>query len=383
MTVWNRLHEDRAVRESLSIAISEIKRNQEKAEPTNPLECPTKLSAPRRPNEFLRSEAHKRRLKQRQDYENEQQPVFRPKILAKSAIIARTSGRCAESVIQRLYSVRSNRSESFSDATEASKAELEKNRAFLARQETYRDAKKMHETIRSRLADKECSFAPRVSTRSEIISSTARAGESARQFFERLAVHDSERRKSTIMKHAEDANRCCRFVPKINPLSDALAVCLRGDSGEPVHMRLFKQARRITPTSTVSEGSLNVDMDRTSSAREARKSKCYSHIRPRYDMRNPSEVLRAVDRARREREIKSQLKKDQDELREMEECTFQPNVEKRTPRPASPVLVPGIDKFMTLRKRASESPQPERRRSASLLTIPMPFVFGSHSHASL
>lgn len=388
MTVWSRLYEEHAIRESLSSAIREIKRNQEESESLYLLRDGTcgRCQA-REPNEILRDQGLKRKNQHRQDYEREQKPAFHPKILPKSAELAKSSGRCTEPVIHRLYTSRSVHSENVSDGVQSAVgADAVSNQQFLARQEVYRAKKKNHDGIRHRLAYKDCSFTPRISLKSQILSSRACGGESAREFVHRLAINDVVKRRQREKAKSIEEHRRCRFSPQIDPLSDALAVCLRAEASEPVHLRLYKnQTKSHSTESCASIGEL-------APTPRVKRMTAYSHIRSHYDMRNPSETLASLDRERRERELKRELVRDQEAIRELEECTFQPNLEKRKTKVfpsastcSSAVLIPGIDKFRTLRQRAAETPsRVERPRSASsLLTIPTPFVFRSRSHASL
>jgi hypothetical protein len=365
------------------IAMNEIKQTREEIEACKMLEeGDIKRSLARDPDEFRRDQGIQRKHRQLVEYENQQQPAFQPKILPKSDMLARNSGRCAEPVSNRLYTVRSVNSESLTDSTESTQKASIKTRAFLHRQEAYRTARKQHDDIRLRLAYKDCSFTPRLSPKSELISSRYRGAESTSKFIKRLAYDDVMKRRETDENRQRLEKNLNRFVPRIDPLSDALALCLREDGDQPAHVRLFARRRAHEKSDT---GSIVTEVDSKIPMKERRKSSAYSHVRSRYDMRNPGESLAAIDRARRERDLRHEIHRNQEDLREMEACTFQPNTSKgRIRLRDSTVLIPGLDRFLTLRQRPLEKDIGERPKSAgSLLTVPNPFMFRSRSHVSL
>jgi hypothetical protein len=171
----------------------------------------------------------------------------------------------------------------------------------------------------------------------------------------------------------------CKFVPEIDGFSDALASMRRSTDDRDVHERLSRPRAKSSSRSTVS---VSVDLEHSTITPARRKSTSYSHVKSNYSLKNPDITLAVIETARRRKDAERKFVLQQREARELEECTFQPNVNKQPNSRSRPILVPGLGKFLDNQNRARRQSIKMRAlreyddsEHEGIITIPSPFSF--------
>ena len=384
MTVWEKLYKDRESKDGVVRVMQDLKNQIEESNVTQ-LQSTTKklLSQSKKPSEFYLQQAAMRREARLSTYLKASTPAFRPRILRSSRKIASARPDSRQEVFERLYSARlseSTRQPEFDATKNMRPPTIDRNElSFLERQRIDADTRKWKGHIRSELLQRRCSFTPRLSTKSENIA--VNRGRDA-DIVRRLAVDDIRARNENHAQRVMDADPQCRFVPEINSYSDAIASMKRVSENCSVHEKLYFQRTpshmNKAPRSEIAE--LVPKPQRPKSA--------YNHVRSHYNLRDPDLTLVVIDNARREREeIRTELLRNREE-RELSECTFQPKVNKYRGDRGGPILVAGLDKFVTSRdqgRRMSEIGRVPSFREydspthAGVLTIPQPFTLSGIS----
>ena len=411
MEIWERLYRDRERADRTFSAISELRSVQQELEAKRLSKVVQNLcSSSRAPIEEHRMNGEIRKLRRRGEYERVSTPTFRPRILAESARSASACGRTHVPVTERLYRagpVKGSGSTTESLTTTRVIGDLG---AFLERQDVYSEAKSLHGSIRERMEYINCPFTPTIAARSERLVTSARGCGTASDFVRRLAIDEPQRR---LAKHAESLrNRSNEFHyrPHIDSFSDAIASYKRSLDPAPVHERLYR-ATHATLSKTIGSGGKDTaapaDVSRpatTASSAHPRVSKRYAHVRPQYNMRDPRMMQASIDRARRDKAQRIEQHKREVLHRELEECTFQPNADRREAlrdvsnsgrtrvRSPRPVPISGLDKFLDMQRKArmrdeySRAPAFREYESPSTasgcITVPSPFTFATRPNTA-
>ena len=386
MTVWEKLYRDRQIKDNLTRTLQELNERVEEAKAIE-LQRATQaiLSRSKKPSTSSRDLESTRRSNLRRLQCTNTKPTFQPVILPSSArMVSNRLG--AKSVFERLYSFRGRdlSNEHSIDTPRAAVAEraVSQTTAFMERQRMYLESRKSKETILARMIYDECSFTPRISSKSEELALHRRRDQDV---VKRLAVEDVRSRQTnheTLVMLAEPE---CRFVPEINNLSDAIATMNRVLDQTPVHERLYT----LQGKSSSGGDSSDNETENVRNTASARPRSAFSHIKSHYNLRNPDLTLAAIDTARRHKEsAREQASRERSE-KELAECTFQPRVNRsKRSNEFGPVLVPGLDKFIANQhygRRLSESGKLIGLREYGssghdgTITVPLPFMLSGTS----
>lgn len=386
MTVWNRLYKEREVRDTLAETIQSLKARVEESCTFDPcIDGEAARLTPRDPKRALLCRGQSRRVEKLREYESSSIPEFRPHVLNRSAALVRNIRMDGRTVFDRLYSQAKCSSLSSSRTANATSESTTRffgsPTEFLSRQDEYRQAKARRDDIRRKMEYKECSFTPRISSRSEELAAQTRPSTDVTY---RLAVDDLHRRVNLAEERIRQADAACPFVPQIDSFSDAIATIRKVFDNDPVHERLFRPSRMHARSSG---SSFSQDPQSAPSTARRRKKSAYSYVKSNYDLRNPALTQSVIDRARREKEYKIQCVRDEREMQEIAECSFQPNINQTRGYVPEAVLIPGLDRFLRSQERArhlTEQNRPVVLRDFDAvsdhdgrITIPEPFSFAT------
>lgn len=297
------------------------------------------------------------------------QPKFQPSILTHSETIAQKSGRVERPVFQRLYP-RPNTGRLEESKTIRPQSSSSSVSAFLERQEAYAKVRHLKRRIREKIEYQDCFFQPQLTARSMVLG--------ARVADNHSACGRTARSSAREPPDWYSLNEECTFAPRIDPLSDALASqSLPRIIAGTVFERLHGGSPHTARLPTESQEEVIAD---TSSIHI---SKLYTAIPSKYSLRDPAKTMDSIIRSRKDKEEWIERCRKERSEREGQECTFQPDVSKRSSRGSSrPIPIAGLSAFMSQRARGrrldvlSRIPQlREYRRSSagSHLTTPHPF----------
>ena len=251
----------------------------------------------------------------------------------------------------------------------------------------------MKRDIRDRMEYRNCTFKPELNRNSERMMSMRRQPETQSALIKRLAVTEAVQR-DIRRKKLEDAYYSSNpAIPSIDPRSSAIALSKQGHSPDQVHTRLY--SARYPPKS-MERGKENEiptnEMVSPPSKKRARSAHTgmrnrYSHVQGK--LSNPERILEYMDQARRIKNERIQMRYQELEEREMEECTFQPNCQKRLSDTVSLIPISGLERFLEARRKARQLNAEKASLGESyislrsdgghthsgLLTVPVPFNF--------
>lgn len=258
--------------------------------------------------------------------------------------------------------------------------------SFLNRQDVYKEVRTRRREILKKWQEEECPFTPAIDPHSDRLACGRRP---------LGATWDSLHQTKPLKQAPQQLNPEHTFSPEINPYSELLAGY---KISAPVFERLYRHGiatQKNQPAPSRSSSSTNnssADAANYQPAAPRATPKQYSHIRSRYNMARPESVLQVAAQREHLRERRRQQREHEVLQKEMEECTFQPNVGgERKPMVAANKLPNGLDKFLKHRKaargksedrkkleesyvslRSSACPSPKRPFE---LTVPAPFSF--------
>jgi hypothetical protein len=273
----------------------------------------------------------------------------KPTILETSAEIVRRKGYTDIPVPERLYRSTNKESVGTVDSSTSDSMSPEESascvREFLDRQEHYKEAReRRHAILRKWEA---CPFAPKIDPNSERLACNRR--------------HISD--KSMPVRASSEPEILPSHIPTIDAYSDVLAAA--HSSTLPVHERLYQMQKK--PSSGPPMKSLPSPPTKP---RTTPKRSSYSHITSRYDMNRPESVLQVVARREMLREQRRQDREQELLSREMEECTFQPNVsQKRKPSYSQENRVSGLKHFLAHQKFARQKSQERKKLDESYVSL--------------
>jgi hypothetical protein len=263
---------------------------------------------------------------------------------------------------------------------------------FLARQEHCVSVAQTKRNIRDRIEYRNCSFRPTLNPNSEKLVAVRRATETQLGTTERLAVKEPVERMMRRKKMEEQLHPHAG-VPEIDPHSAVLATTRRVlEPTQPVYERLYT-ARSISRTKLLGKEN-STELCNSPIARPKSSNALYAHVKGRYDLSDPTNLVAQLEQSKREKEIRIQRSREEAARREIEECTFQPNCSKKPPRPRTPVSIKGMDKYLEAKRIARDLTNQRKTLDDSyvslrsdgaattgsasrLLTVPSPFKFNT------
>ena len=384
-----------------------LKRAQLLATPTTP---PAQFRAPNVPGyipielraEKERTDKEERVNRLRAEVEAEQLP-FHPVVGDKSRELAERRAGAGLPVELRLFPDKSSKN------LQPNSPKLKRSSSapppeFLARQTAFLSARDKKISIVSQINHKECTFAPRLTARSEaLLAARGRFPSHDHEAVTRRVAIDciEERRvKLADLRSKVLAEQVHSFRPKIDEISDALVAHIRNDQ-RPVHERLFQEANEQKEAKVANETHRDwierraEELAANNANIKGSKNPLYEHVSAHYDFNAPETILtriKAVD-ARKQQELR---KAREDREREvLKECTFEPRVaDDNQSERSNPIVVRGLDRFYELKRSAAlqkaDRTEREKRvgggysgRRALAVTVPIPFNLTSTSSPKL
>jgi hypothetical protein len=292
-------------------------------------------------------------------------PSFTPRILLKSELLARESGRLDFPVSTRLSRpATAKTSDSPKSMTEEPRGSSGSIRAFLERQEKCRDVSTNKRAIRQKIEYRDCSFKPQLNPNSERLISSKRPPETQSAVVNRLAISEPNQREHRLRQLESSYYSMHPTVPSIDPRSAALAISRRAVEPGSVHERLYSARPRPLKESKELKDAETPTRPKSATCRR------YAHVQGKYNLSEPESVLAYMDQIRMIREERLRARHEELEAKEMDGCTFQPNCDKRILRrsisnqssnkklpitvstPRSPIAVSGLEQFLEAKRRA-------------------------------
>jgi hypothetical protein len=328
-------------------------------------------------------EREKRKEEMRQKFSQNSFP-FHPTVCETSQKIVEKLGLSVEPVEDRLYDRRKILERDFpEDERQRCLSVQPISEDFLNRQSAFNKAKEINRYINDRDLHKECTFKPMVTLRSEAILATRGryTAHNADEVVNRLGVDNVEekRRKAELVREHLIAAECT-FHPKINIISEVLSANKR--SLTPVHDRLYNEPTRpLRPSSPKVNDSSFIS---TKSEIVKYKNPLYENVQSQYNLSQPEQLIPRINALAAKKEESLQKIRDEKMQQTFQECTFGPRIRHLSrPHSAKAVLVPGLDRFLELKKLSEfQKTDMEMRKlkiygnysSKSLaITVPEPF----------
>jgi len=262
--------------------------------------------------------------------------------------------------------------------TERDRASAKTVEGFLRRQAEFKVARDLHRETARAEADLPCTFHPEIAAQSEVLveSNYRLWGESQKDRVERLAVQDPKRREVLREELGKLAYADCSFHPKVAEKEKLDKEDRAPPTGDDVHARLYSAK---TVSAQRLEKDEKLDEECTFAPKVAPSDK-YAHVKPHYNFADPGAVSRQMVsevHSRAEKRAAAAAAKDE---RDLQACTFHPDVpDRRDLRASGPVVVRGLGRFLELRdlarKKAEDGAEPGKKASSGAggVTIPQPF----------
>ncbi|TMW65448.1 hypothetical protein Poli38472_008090 [Pythium oligandrum] len=251
-----------------------------------------------------------------------------------------------------------------------------------------------------------------------------RIQETQQECLYRLTYHDPKKAELKKQKLREAENAKCTFKPAINPISKALAA--RAESSSRAPLTSIEKHQRRTDLQQYFAGKrafrsrVAMEMDQAQRAectfkpQLVAKPPTRTHTKPKSSSTSKllakerqqdgkaiwrsDNILHMIETQRQQRDEELQTKRNARELRELEECSFQPSI-RRTSRGESkarreseerPVVVRGLGRFLELQERAKRQQIEQKQREDKVFrpnysyeprsyTIPKPFKLSESS----
>jgi len=269
--------------------------------------------------------------------------------------------------------------------TERDRASAKTVEGFLRRQAEFKVARDLHRETARAEADLPCTFHPEIAAQSEVLveSNYRLWGESQKDRVERLAVQDPKRREVLREELGKLAYADCSFQPKVADREKLEKEDREPTGAEDVHARLYS-AKTVAAQRLEKEECL--DEECTFAPKVAAHDK-YAHVKSHYAFADPGAVSRQIVSEVTERQEKRAAAAAAKDERDLEACTFRPDVpDRRDLRSSAPVVVRGLGRFLELRdlarRKAEEGADPSEKKQSTVpggVTIPQPFRLSTAS----
>ena len=370
MQIWERLHAEHSRRICKIRDIEALKAGHQILEIDKIAEDTRKPHIRRKsPCKDILFKSRQRRELKRRELEEKSVPSFHPRILPLSSTLALMSGRSTASAFERLFpKQRLSPRDSKMEIIQANMSPSEVSTAisqFDSRQEAYKQAAAFRKKIRDAMDTHECSFVPTLSKGSINLAETCHGRGGIAELVHRLSFVDVQNRARKREELLRSENNRFSHIPTIDDRSNVLAHIHR------ISNESYSQRR-------------SVEIGDNPSCITKTKTNKYRRIKPVYDMRQPSAILESIDRSRQAKADKAELIRRQRLDAEMNECTFRPQLHKRSySRNHNPIYISGLDRFISMkqlgrskdvRKRVTGLREYSPRRfSPPRLTLTSPF----------
>ena len=239
--------------------------------------------------------------------------------------------------------------------------------SFLERQqEALAKAEREKEQLRS-LLDEDCTFHPNTGNADEVISTSKHAerlGETASERILRLSYIE-KRERDAARERAHEEN-----LKKIAPFKPRLSKSAKTKRATPLHELV--ENRKSEKRAALEQAA--AEQWETEHTFEPNKGRKHSDAAPRpfqVDYNQGGGITARIREYRREKEICLQEARNEKEFKELEACTFQPNVGRKPTKGFAGTksvveAVPGLGRHLELRRRAKQMEDDAKARQAKV-----------------